>query len=129
MTVLLGLAALHAPVPSSTDELQVYTEGDAVIVDGTDEAEQVLVYSTRTEWRIQVTQGDVRRTWSASREHTPDFIVRLHGGDDIFTAITEGLDYRVHRGSGNDIVVGGATTVVVDDVLVSQAASVAYDVP
>lgn len=123
MTVLLGLAALSSQMHPTMDDVQVYVDGNALVVDGTDDAEQVLVYSTRTEWMVRVTQESGVRSWSVPRSQTPDIVVNLHGGDDVFTALTDQLTYRVDSGPGHDILVGAGSDFAVEGLMLGEAPS------
>ncbi len=120
MTVLLGLAALSSQMQPSMDDVQVFVDGDALVIDGTNDAEQVVVYSTRTEWMVRVTQDSGIRSWRIPRTQTPDLVVNLHGGDDVFTALTDELTYRVDSGPGNDILVGAGPDFAVDGLMVGR---------
>ncbi|MFT6146873.1 MAG: hypothetical protein ACJAZO_001585 [Myxococcota bacterium] len=123
MTVLLGLAALSSQMQPSMDDVQVFADGSALVIDGTNDSEQVLVYSTRTEWKIRVTQGSRVRSWSVPRSDTPDIVVNLHGGDDVFTALTDELTYRVDSGRGHDILVGAGPDFAVDGLMLGEGPS------
>ncbi len=123
MTVLLGLVALSSQMQPSMDEVQVFVDGNALVIDGTNDSEQVLVYSTRTEWMVRVTQESGVSAWSVPRSQTPDIVVNLHGGDDVFTALTDELTYRVDSGRGHDILVGAGPDFAVDGLMLGEAPS------
>jgi len=106
LTALLFTAAASA----SVDQVDVYVDGDNVVIEGTDAVEHVTVCSTRADWVVRVSDGTNVRSWRVGRMTRPTITAFLGGGDDVFTALPSQLTYTVDGGAGTDVVSGAVAT-------------------